>query len=291
MFLPRLLVVCLAGLLACSSPAAEEPRSAEVSVPAQSSRLDGFVGTIRLLERHSLHGLRSTDYVTMYFRGPQLRREIRPNGFADSTYRYGILIDLRTDSITYYLQHDTLNTHCRIPSADYLRRVAEKQPILSNLDWRPYCTVFSPFPAEGGVLHQAVKTNTAVGPLKNCRGVVFLLPDQVRCETMYSEQIKVAPKLLDYIEYRAPAALPTLALLVHYTLPGAPGAGKSGLLDRVKQRFNEPSEQLDFDGIDLATPSDQVFRVPTGSRYAGTDSDLDEVMRRESSSSHHSPFD
>lgn len=297
--LSRLAVCCLPGLLACSTPDQDEPRTAEVQVPAQAPAKGPFVGTIRLLERHSLLGLRKTDYVTMTFRGPQLRREVRPNGFADSTYRYGILVDLRTDSVTYYLQNDTLNTYCRIPSDLYLRQVAEKQPILSNLNlnWRPYCTVFSPFPANVGLPHQALNPGAAVEGLTDLRGVVFLFPDRTRCETVYSEQVKVAPKLLDYIEYQAPAALPTLALTVHYTTPSVPGAaGESGLLDRVKQRLNEPSEQLEFNGIDRTAPSDRAFRPPAGSRYAGTSTDLDAKLYRpsppsSSSSSHHSIFD
>ncbi|PJJ58683.1 hypothetical protein [Hymenobacter chitinivorans] len=290
--LPRLPVLCLAGLLACSSPTAEEPRTAAAELPAKPAAPKSFVGTLRFLERHSLDGLRSTDYVTMYFRGPQLRREVRPNGFADSTYRYGILVDVRTDSVTYYLQHSTRNTHCRIASADYLRRVADQQPILPSLNWQPYRTIFSLFPADGELPHQQVNVGAVAETLKDCRAIVFLFPDRMRCETMYSEQIKVEPKLLPYIEHHAPAALPTLALMVHYTQPDAPGGtGEKGLVDRIKQRIHEPREQLDFDGLDWATPTDQDFRPPAGSRYAGSDSDLNEQIRSSSSSSHHSLFD
>jgi hypothetical protein len=277
--------VASCGLLqACSSPTGEEPRQTAVQ-PAANAKPNGpFVGTVRLLERRSMLGIRTTEYVTLAFRGPRMRRDVRSHSFTDASDRYGIVVDTRTDSVTYYIQDATRNVHCRIAKAEYLAMVAQNENVLVSAAYQPYSAVFKYFTDNGPTLSQEVKLGLSLGSLKDCRAVFFVFRDLTRCETMYSDQVRVAPELLAYIEHRQPAALPSLALLVHYTLPPQPGTNNP--LTRLKRRINEPEYQTDFDGYDTTAPAAEDFNPPAGSKFVGSDYDLRASIQ--SSSSHHS---
>jgi len=273
--------VAALALLASCSPASDEPRTVTISSAAAAKPATSFVGTIRLLERTYVLGIRTTAYVTLTFDGPRLRREVRPGGFADSTERYGLLADLRTDSVTYYVQDATLNAHCRLASPDYRARVAANEPILASLDRKPYSTIFAPLPPATPALHPPAPA--ALGQLTDCRAVLFLLPDQSRCEAFYSEQVRVPTAALAYIEHHAPAALPSLALAVHYTPPPRP---TGGLLDRLHQGLKDSfAQQTEFDSFDHSV-APRAFELPAGSRAAGSAADLEETLRAASGSSH-----
>ena len=131
-------------LAGCSSTTDNSTAVTSAQSPPRAAAAKPFVGTIQLLEHRYLLGIRSTDYVVLTFDGPRLRREVRPGGFADSTERYGILADLRTDSVTYYVQDGTRNAHYRLAHPDYLARVAANEPILTSLILKPYSTIFAP---------------------------------------------------------------------------------------------------------------------------------------------------
>jgi len=271
-------------LAGCDSPATDEPRATTVQPAGKTPASGEFVGTIRLLEKHTLLGITSTDYITLTFDEYRLRREVRPRGFADSTERYGIVADLRFDSLTYYLQDATQNVHCRLARADYLARVAANEPILASLDRRPYSAIFAPLPA--GTPYKTLKTGVTLGSLADCRVILFLLPGQGSCEALYSGRVRVSAQKLAYIEYQPPAALPSLALTVHYTAPPKPQA--STMLERLKHRLDHVSSAVtEFNSWSTTRPSDQDFALPTASRYAGSADALEAVLRGPSSHSHH----
>jgi hypothetical protein len=237
-----------------------------------------------LLEKSYLLGVPNTSYITLTLDGPRLRREVRSKSFADSTSRYGILVDLRSDSVTYYIQDATINAHCRLARADYVARVAANEPILPSRDQRPYSTIFAPLPADA--LHKEVTTGITLSSLADCRAILFLLPDQSRCDVMYSGQVQVPARMLACIEYHNPAALPSLALTVHYTPPPVPRAGT--LLQRLKHRLDQVSNlDTEFDSIDPTRPSDRAFALPAGSQYAGSADALEATLQKPSPS--HSP--
>ena len=269
----------LAGASACT-PAADKPGPATGPPAAPQA----FVGTVRLLEVHTVLGIRNTDYVTLSFDGPRLRREVRPGGFADSTARYGIVADLRSDSLTYYAQDGGQNRHCRLARADYLARVAANNPVPALASPRPYSNIFAPLPAQG--LAQEVKTGVALGKLGDCRLVVFFFPDKSRCEAIYSAQVPVPAPVLAYIEHNAPPALPSLALSVRYIQPPAPQGGNpvSRLLERVKRSEYSATE---FSSLSTARPAGRDFALPVGSQYAGDANTLEDALEAASSSSHH----
>ena len=278
-------MMALAVLEGCSAPAADEPRAATVQPIGKPRGSQLFTGTIRLLEKQTLLGITSTEYITLTFGEQRLRRDVRPRGFADSTERYGIVADWRSDSVTYYVQDATQNVHCRLARSDYLARVAANEPILPSLDRRPYSTIFAPLPA--GTPHKTVKTGLTLGSLADCRAVIFLLPDQSSCEALYSDRVQVPAQALAYVEHRPPAALPSLALAVHYTPPPAPRAGT--LLGRLQHRLQQASSSdtdTEFESLDAARPANHDFALPTGSRHAGSADALEAVLREASSHSH-----
>lgn len=280
----RVALTVLPLLAGCSSPTTDEPRATTVQPASNTSALKPFVGTIQLLEKHTLLGISSTEYITLTFDGPRLRREVRPRGFAESAERYGIVADLRADSVTYYVRNATHNVHCRLARADYLARVATNDPILPSFDQRPYSTVFGALPAN--TPHKTVKTGVTLGSVADCRAVLFLLPGQGTCEALYSGQVQISAQKLAYIEHQPPAALPSLALMVHYTYPPTPEG--STLLERLKHRLDQASSaDTEFSSLNTARPSDQDFALPTGSRYAGSADALEATLRGPSSHSHH----
>jgi hypothetical protein len=225
-------------------------------------------------------GIRSTDYVTLTFDGPRLRREVRPGGFADSTERYGVIADLRTDSVTYYVQDATHNAHCRLARASYLASVAANEPIFTSLDRKPYSTIFEPLPPGSPALRSTALAGPALRRLSSYQAVLFLLPDHGRCDAFYSEQVRVPKAALAYIEHHAPAALPSLALAVHYTPP--PQAKAAGLLDRLHQQLNNAfSEDTEFESFDSSV-ADDAFDLPPGST-----GNLEANVQAETHSSHH----
>jgi len=265
-------------LLAGCSPAADEPSTTARPPVAATPR--PFVGTIRLVEHRYVLGIRRTDYVTLTFDGPRLRREVRPGSFADSTERYGIIADLRTDSVTYYVQDAARNAHYRLARPDYLARVSANGPLFTALDRKPYSTIFEPVPPGSPAVRSTALAGAALRRLSSYQAVLFLLPDGTRCDAFYSEQVRVPKAALAYIEHHAPAALPSLALVVHYTPP--PQAKAAGLLDRLHQQLNNAfSQDTDFDSFDPTVSAD-AFDLPAGSTNT-----LEEAMRSETNSSHH----
>ncbi|MBO2008141.1 hypothetical protein [Hymenobacter negativus] len=272
-------VALLGVLLTGCSPTPDKPAATTATRPAKAAEKP-FVGTIRLVEHRYVLGIRSTDYVTLTFDGPRLRREVRPGGFADSTERYGLIADLRTDSVTYYVQDAQLNAHCRLARASYLASVAANAPLFTALDRKPYSTIFEPLPPGSPALRSAAVAGPALRRLSSYQAVLFLLPDHGRCDVFYSEQVRVPKAALAYIEHHAPAALPSLALAVHYTPP--PQSNAAGLLDRLHQRLNNAfSEDTDFDSFDPNASADS-FDLPSGST-----NNLEETMSAETHSSHH----
>lgn len=271
-------------LAGCSpaTPADDDPAATTATAPpAAAPALEKpFVGTIRLVEHHYLLGIRSTDYVTLTFDGPRLRREVRPGGFAKANERYGIIADLRTDSVTYYVQDATHNAHHRLAKSDYLACVAANAPILPELDYRPFSTVFGPLAPDAPALHSEAVAGPALRRLSSWQAVLFLLPGGTRCDVFYSERVRVPPAALAYIEHHAPAALPTLALSVHYTPPARPQT--NGLLDRLQHGLHTISaHNSEFDSSTPTVAAD-AFDLP-----AGSTSNLAESVRSESGSSHH----
>ncbi|MCB2406853.1 hypothetical protein [Hymenobacter lucidus] len=279
------LVAALGLLLACS-PATDEPQNTTLQTTTPTRTKGPFVGTLRFLERRAGLGRISTKYVTLTLDGHRIRRDVRTNSFADSTDRYGIIADLRTDSVTYYVQNQFRNVHCSLKRTDYLARVAANEPILTSLDLRPYGTVFEALPAETHALTQELKTGLTLGALVDCSAMLFFFPDRTRCEVIYSEQVRVAKPLIDLVEYNSPRVLPTLALAVHYTPP--PLAQNAGLLDKARYRLRqEMYAGYDLDGLTETPPWSKAFDLPAGSSYAGTAEDLQEVERQSTNSSHH----
>lgn len=266
-------------LLASCSPSPNESATITTTQLPAGAATKPFVGTIRLLEHHYVLGIRSTDYVTLTFSGPRLRREVRPDGFADSTKRYGILADLRTDSVTYYVQDATRNAYYRLARPDYLARVAANEPILRALDLKPYSTVFEPLPPSSPAVRSTALAASSLSRLTSYQAVLFLLPDRARCDVFYSEQLRVPKAVLAYVEHHAPAALPSLALVVHYA--PAPQANSTGLLDRLHQRLNNSfSQNVDFESF-TPTVAHHAFDLP-----AGAASNL-ATEQAETNSSHH----
>jgi hypothetical protein len=259
----RLPAVALGLFLAGCSSTTDEPAVVTSVPPPRAAATQPFVGTVRLLEHRYLLGIRRTDYVTLTFDGPRLRREVRPGGFADSTERYGILADLRTDSVTYYVQDATRNAHYHLARPDYLARVAANEPLLTSLDLKPYSTIFAPLPPGSPALHSSALAGPSLSRLASYRAALFLLPDRSRCDAFYSEQVRVPRAALAYIEHHAPAALPSLALAVHYTPP--PQATAAGLLDRLHQRLTDSfAQDTEFDSF-APTVAAHAFALPTGS--------------------------
>lgn len=276
----RLPAVAVGLLLVGCSPTTDESATITSAQPPRAAATAPFVGTIRLLEHHYLLGIRNTDYVTLTFNGPQLRREVRPGGFADSTSRYGIIADLRTDSVTYYVQDASRNAHYRLARPDYLARVAANEPIFTSLDLKPYSTIFAPLPPGSPALHSTALAGPSLSRLTSYRAALFLLPDRSRCDAFYSEQVRVPRAALTYIEHHAPAALPSLALAVHYTPP--PQAKASGLLDRLHQHLNNSfSQDTEFDSSS-PTVSDHAFDLP-----ANSTNDLATTVEADAHSSRH----
>jgi len=272
--------VALSLLLASCSSTPDEPAANTATARPAKAAEKPFVGTIRLVEHRYVLGIRSTDYVTLTFDGPRLRREVRPGGFADATQRYGIIADLRTDSVTYYVQDATLNAHYRLARPNYLALVAANEPLFISLDRKPYSTIFEPLPPGSPALRSAALAGPALRRLSSYQAVLFLLPDHTRCDVFYSEKVRVPKAALAYIEHHAPAALPSLALAVHYTPPSPPTS--AGLLDRLHQQLNNAfSEDTEFESFD-PTVSGNAFDLPTGSA-----SNLEEAVQAEAHSSHH----
>jgi hypothetical protein len=271
--------LALGLLLAGCSSAPEEAATVTAAQVPRPAATQPFVGTIRLLEHHYVLGIRSTDYVVLTFDGPRLRREVRPGGFADSTNRYGILADLRTDSVTYYVQDATRNAHSRLARPDYLARVAANEPILTSLDLRPYSTIFAPLPPGSPAVHSTALAGPGLRRLTSYRAALFLLPDRSRCDAFYSEQVRVPRAALAYIEHHAPAALPSLALAVHYT---PPPQATAGLLDRLHQHLSSSfSHDTEFDSFAPTVPA-RAFDLPTGSA-----NDLATNLGADTHSAHH----
>jgi len=275
-----LAAVALGLLLAGCSSATEDSATVTSARAPRAAATQPFVGTIRLLERHYVLGIRSTDYVVLTFDGPRLRREVRPGGFADSTNRYGIFADLRTDSVTYYVQDASRNAHYRLARPVYLAQVAANEPILTSLNRRPYSNIFAPLPLGAPAVHSNALAGPGLRRLTSYRAAFFLLPDLSRCDAFYSEQVRVPRAALAYIEHHAPAALPSLALAVHYTPP--PQANSAGLLDRLHQHLdNSFSQDTEFDSFTPTVP-DHAFDLPTGST-----NDLATSVEADTHSSHH----
>lgn len=272
--------VALGLFLAGCSSRADESTAVASAQPPRAAAAKPFVGTIQLLEHHYVLGIRSTDYVVLTFDGPQLRREVRPGGFADSTERYGILADLRTDSVTYYVRDATRNAHYRLARPDYLARVAANEPVLTNLNLKPYSTIFAPLPPGAPALRSTALAGPSLRRLASYQAAFFLLPDRSRCDAFYSEQVRVPRAALAYIEHHAPAALPSLALAVHYTPP--PQANSAGLLDRLHQHLNDSfSQDTEFDSFS-PTVQARAFDLPTSST-----NDLATSVEAETHSSRH----
>jgi hypothetical protein len=273
---PLLLAVSL--VVASCSSAPDEP--ATTARPPVTAAAKPFVGIIRVVEHRYVLGIRNTDYVILTFNGPRLRREVHPGGFADSTERYGIIADLRTDSVTYYIQDAARNAHYRLAKSDYLARVAANEPLFTALDRKPYSTIFEPVPLGSPAMSSTTLAGPALRRLSSYQAVLFLLPNGARCNAFYSEQVRVPKAALAYIEHHAPTALPSLALAVHYTPP--PQAKAAGLLDRLHQRLNNSfSQDTDFDSFDPKVSAD-AFDLP-----AGSTNNLEAAMRSETQSSHH----
>lgn len=275
-----LLAVAIGLFLAGCSSSTDESAVVTSAQPPRTAAMQSFVGTIRLLEHHYVLGIRSTDHVVLTFDGPQLRREVRPGGFADSTSRYGIIADLRTDSVTYYVQDATRNAHYRLARPSYLASVAANEPILTSLNLKPYSTIFAPLPPGSPALHSTALAGPGLRRLTSYRAAFFLLPDRSRCDAFYSEQVRVPRAALAYIEHHAPVALPSLALAVHYTAP--PQANSAGLLDRLHQHLNNSfSQDTEFDSFAPTVP-DHAFDLPPGST-----NDLATTVEAETHSSRH----
>ena len=277
---PRLLLVPLSLLLACSS-ATDEPAAITITPAAKSAKAakGSFIGTIRLLEERFGS---NTDYVTITLDGPRLRREVRPGGFADSTNRYGVIADLRTDSVLYFVQDAKRNIHCRLSRTEYLERVAANNPIVPSLDERPYSFVFSPLPAAIGALGQELKPGVNLDKLPDCHTVLFLLADKTRCTATYSGQVRVPPSVLACIEHNAPSTLPTLALAVNYTTPRS--TTKYKLFNDLKERVEQASfPRTRLSSLDDTRPPASAFTLPANSQYAGSAADLEESIAPRSS--------
>ena len=253
--MPRLLLPALALLLAaCTTPAADEAATA-APLP--------FVGTVRVLEHHYVLGIRRTEYVTLSFDGPRLRREVRPRGFDDPSERYGVIADLRADSVTYYVQAGKLNGYHRLPRAAYLAKVAANERLIAGLDQKPYSTLFEPLPPGTPGLSSEAVAGAALSRLSSYRALLFLLPDATRCTVFYSDQIRVPPAMLPYLEHNPPAALPTLALAVTYTPPARPRS--DGLLDRLEHGMQQlAAQETEFESFAPTAPAD-AFDLPFGS--------------------------
>jgi len=279
--LPRYLsVAALSLLLACSS-ATDEPPTITITPAANSAKAakGSFVGTIRLLEKRP-HD--SPDYVIITLDGPRLRREVRSGGFDDSTDRYGIIADLRTDSVIYFVQNEERNIHCRLARAEYLERVVTNDPVLPSLYLRPFSSVFSPLPAAIGALGQELKPGVKLDKLPDCHTVLFLLADKTRCTATYSDQVRVPPSVLAYIEHNAPSALPTLALTVDYITPHP--NGKYELLNELEERAQQASfPHTRLSSLDDTRPPASAFTPPPGSQYAGSADDLEQSIAPRSS--------
>ena len=272
--------LALASLLAGCTSTPDETAATTATARPPAAPAQPFVGTIRLLEHRYVLGIHRTDYVTLTFDGPRLRRDVRPGGFADSTERYGILADLRTDTVTYYVQDAARNAHYRLPRAAYLAHVAANEPMFPALDRKPYSTIFEPVPPGSPAVRSTALAGPALRRLSSCQAVLFLLPDGSRCDAFYSGQVRVPRAALAYIEHHAPTALPALALAVHYTPP--PQAKAADLLDRLHQRLNNAfSQDTEFDSF-APTVTAEAFNLP-----AGSTNNLEEAMRSETHSSHH----
>jgi hypothetical protein len=238
------------------------------------------VGTVRLVERHYLLGIQSTEYITLSFDGPRLRREVRPKGFADASERYGLIADLRTDSVTVYVRDGQRNAHHRLAKVDYLACVAAIAPILPALDQRPYSTIFGSLPANAPALSSAAVAGDALRRFGSLQALLFLQTDGTRCDVFYSERVRVPKAILAYIEHNAPTALPTLALSVHYTPLAQPKS--DGLFDRLQHGLDRISSQnSDFEAASPTVSAD-AFDLP-----AGSTNNLEETLEAETHSSHH----
>ena len=278
--LPASLPAVALGLViaGCSSTTEESATVTSAQMP-RAAATQPFVGTIRLLEHHYVLGIRSTDYVVLTFDGPRLRREVHPGGFADSTSRYGILADLRADSVTYYVQDATRNAYYRLARPDYLDRVAANEPILTSLALKPYSTIFAPLPPGSPAVHSTALAGPGLRRLTSYQAALFLLPDRSRCDAFYSEQVRVPQAALAYIEHHAPTALPSLALAVRYT---PPHQATAGLLDRLHQHLNDSfSQDTEFDSFAPIVPA-HAFALPTGST-----NDLATAVEADTHSSRH----
>lgn len=273
--------VALGLLLAGCSSATEESATVTSAQAPGAAATQPFVGTIRLLEHRYVLGIRRTDYITLTFDGPRLRREVRTNSFADSTERYGIIADLRTDSVTYYVQDATRNAHYRMARRDYLARVAANEPIFAPLpDRKPYSTIFEAVPPNSPGLRSTAVAGPALRRLSSFQAVLFVLPDLTRCDVFYSELVRVPRAGVACLVHQAPVAVPTLPLGVSFTPPPQPNS--TGLLDRVQRRlsnlFSQDSELESFE----PTVADGSFRLP-----AGSTNNLAEMMEAAASSSSH----
>ena len=271
----------LALLLAGCSPATDETTATKD--PAQAPRVAAgqpFRGTIRLVECHYLLGIRQNDYVTLTFDGPRLRREVRSKSFTNSSERYGVIADLRTDSVTFYLRDDKRNAYHRLAKTDYLARVAANAPILPEVDQRPFGTVFGGLPPDQPALSSAAVAGDALRRLSRLQALLFLMHDGTRCDVFYSEQVRVPKMALAYIEHNAPTALPTLALSVQYT----PLAKRKsdGLLDRLQHGLELiSSHNSEFESLSPTVSAD-AFDLPIGSTP-----NLKVAVEPETGSSHH----
>ena len=277
----RLPAVVVGLLLAgCSSPAQDKASTAPTS-PPRAAVAKPFVGSILLVEHRYVLGIRTTTFVTLSFDGPRLRRDVRTGSFSDSTERYGIIADLRTDSVTYYVQDATRNAHYRMARPDYLARVAANEPIFPALpDRKPYSTIFEAVPPNSPALHSTAVAGPALRRLSSFQAVLFLLPDLTRCDVFYSEQVRVSRAAVACIVHQAPAAVPTLPLGVTFTSPPQPTS--TGLLDRMQRRLSTMfSQDTEFESFE-PTASEQAFDLP-----AGSINNLEEMMQAASHSSHH----
>lgn len=250
-------------LLAGCSPKTDDSAAVATGRPDKADK-KAIVGTIRLLEHHYTLGIRNTDYVLLTIDGPRLRREVRHGSFTGSTSRHGLIVDLRTDSVTYYIQDANRNGYHRLDSTTYLALVAAKKEVFATANRRPYSIVFAPLPPNLPAVSSAALAPAAnLRPLAGLQALLFMLPDAARCDVIYSERLQVSQAALAYIEYQPPAALPTLALAVRYTRP--PRNQSAPLLDRLKQEFDYAlTEETEFDSFS-PTVSAHAFDLPAGS--------------------------
>lgn len=184
-----------------------------------------FKGIIHFKETY--HGISekiNKNLITITIDGESVKREVKNYSFGILDNTVGMVYKANSDSVFYYHTKKDKTHAVKIVKADYLNWVANKNfksdspdLIIDNYWISPFGEIFAPLTDKANIDIKIAKNITLLG-LKNCELMSMLFDKNKTCSVIYSNEIKLAPGILELIEYNQPNNLKTIALSVKYNL-------------------------------------------------------------------------